>query len=80
MILGWYNQDRMKSAVKNKKGQVIVEYLLLMVIAIGLATFMTKKLIYRNVNEPGIIIGAWNKILISIGNDIPDCVKTNCDP
>ena len=57
----------------NNKGQILVEYLLLMVIAIGCATLLTKKLIDRSDANPGMIIKAWNGILQNISNDLPDC-------
>jgi hypothetical protein len=65
---------------KNRRGQILVEYLLLMVIAVGLATLMTKQLVNRSETKPGIIINAWNKILVNIGKDIPDCAKPDCQP
>ena len=72
--------------LKNRRGQILVEYLLLLVIAVGLATLLTKKLIGRG-DSPGIIINQWDKILKVIGNDLPDCAKqtnfsqkANCPP
>jgi hypothetical protein len=60
--------------LKNKSGQILVEYLLLMVIAIACATLLTKKLISRG-DDQGIVIKQWNNIIKIIGNDIPDCAK-----
>lgn len=71
--------------LRNNKGQILVEYLLLMVIAVGCATILTKALISRGANE-GHIIKMWNKAIVIIGNDIPDCAKQtdfskpNCPP
>lgn len=63
---------------KNKRAQVLVEYLLLMVIAVSLATLLTKTLINRKSGSEGIIITAWDKILQNVGKDLPDCEKPNC--
>ena len=70
--------------LKNQNGQILVEYLLLMVIAIACAAALTNKLIGRNgteasnYSEAGIIIKQWHKIISIIGNDIPDCAtQTN---
>lgn len=64
--------------LKNQKGQILVEYLLLMVIAIACAAALTNKLIGRSDTNQGIIITQWNKIITIIGNDIPDCAaQTN---
>ncbi len=68
----------MKSIYKNKSGQVLVEYLLLMVIGIGCVTLLTKQLVDRNSADPGMIIKAWDGILKNIGEDIPDCVNPGC--
>ena len=63
---------------KTKAGQVLVEYLLLMVIAIGISTLLTKKLISRKSSEKGIIVDTWDRILTNIGKDVPDCEKPDC--
>lgn len=68
----------MKSIYKNKSGQVLIEYLLLMVIAIGCVTLLTKQLVDRNSSSPGMIIKAWDGILKNIGRDIPDCLSPDC--
>lgn len=63
----------MKFRYSNNKGQVLVEYLLLMVMVIGIATLLTKSLISRSDTKPGLIIDAWNGIIKNISNDLPDC-------
>lgn len=66
------------------RGQILVEYLLLMVIAVGIATLLTKSLIGRGDSNQGMVIKAWNGILKNISNDLPDCEnqtdlsKPNC--
>ena len=64
---------------KSKGGQVLVEYLLLMVIGVACAAILTKQLINRDAAKPGLVINAWNKILINIGKDIPDCKTPDCN-
>ncbi|MBC7743291.1 MAG: hypothetical protein H7061_13925 [Bdellovibrionaceae bacterium] len=62
------------TVLKNKSGQILVEYLLLMVIAIGCATLLTKGLVGRGEGKSeGMLIRQWDKIIHVIGNDIPDC-------
>ena len=65
--------------LKNRRGQVLVEYLLLMVIAVGFASLLTKQLVNRDKAKPGIIINAWSKILTNIGQDLPDCATPTCN-
>lgn len=57
----------------NETGQILVEYLLLMVIAIGCATLLTKKLVGRGDSDTGVIIKVWDGLLKNISNDMPDC-------
>lgn len=64
---------------KSKRtGQVLVEYLLLMVIAVGFSTLLVKRLISRKDSDTGIITSAWNRILVQIGRDVPDCENPDC--
>ncbi|MFP5520277.1 MAG: hypothetical protein ACLGGX_10255 [Bdellovibrionia bacterium] len=56
----------------NDRGQVIIEYVLLMIIAVGLAVALTRQLVSRNQDDPGVLTGAWHNILTTIGDDIPD--------
>lgn len=62
-----------RNPVKNNKGQILVEYLLLMVIVIGCATLLTKSLVNRSDSNPGMIIKVWDGIIKNIANDLPDC-------
>lgn len=61
--------------IKNQKGQILVEYLLLMVIAVACATLLVKNLISRDDQNAGIFIKQWDKIIHIIGNDLPDCAN-----
>ena len=56
----------------NRKGQVVVEYVLLLVIAVGIAAFLVKQLISRNSDDPGIIVSKWYNIMKVVGEDKPD--------
>lgn len=55
-----------------------------MIIGLGIATLITKKMISRNDSSPGFIIKSWDGILKNISNDLPDCEnqkdlsKPNC--
>lgn len=56
----------------NNRGQIVVEYVLLLVIAVGLAALLTRQLVSRSTDDAGIITAKWNAILTAIGNDLPD--------
>lgn len=65
-----------KSVFLNHKGQVLVEYMLLLLISVSFATLLVSKLISRKEGDgQGIIIQSWSKMLQTLGNDLPDCSK-----
>lgn len=77
----------LKKRVSNNQGQILVEYLLLLVIAIACATLITNALIKRGDDgNRGVIVKQWDKIIHILGNDVPDCAKqkdfktANCPP
>ena len=55
----------------NRKGQIVVEYVLLMVVAVGLSAFLVSQLVSRNPDEPGVLVTKWSSILKAIGDDTP---------
>lgn len=63
--------------MRNKRGQVVVEYLLIMVLMVAIAATLTKQLVGRGDDEDkqGHIVRGWSKIIKAIGNDLPDCAK-----
>ncbi len=56
----------------NRRGQVVVEYVLLLVIAVAVAALITKELVRRDPDAPGVLIKKWDDILKEIGSDLPD--------
>lgn len=63
--------------ILQSNGQVVLEYLLLMVVAVSIAALLTQALVKRSTDESGqgMIIKSWNKMLGVIGNDLPDCPR-----
>lgn len=59
----------------NKKGQVVVEYVLLLVIAVSLAYLLVSELASRNSDNAGFLVAKWNRILEVVGDDMPDKKK-----
>jgi hypothetical protein len=51
---------------------VIVEYVLLMVIAVAVAALISRELVSRQEDSPGILVEKWHSILQTIGDDLPD--------
>lgn len=63
--------------LRNQSGQIIVEYLLLMMIAVVAASIIVSQFVGRrdDVSSSGVLIRSWHKILNTLGNDLPDCSK-----
>ncbi len=62
--------------ISNQAGQILVEYMLLMVIAVGCATLLVNGLVGRGDGaKQGMLIKQWDHIIHIIGNDLPDCAK-----
>lgn len=56
----------------NSRGQIVVEYVLLLVIAVGIAAFLTKSLVSRDLDNGGVLTMKWHAIINTIGSDLPD--------
>jgi nitrate/nitrite-specific signal transduction histidine kinase len=64
-------QTRQKYWIKNNKGQIFVEYVLLLLIAISTAVLINKVLTKDsdNINDAGVLRQQWYKILSVIAKD-----------
>ena len=63
-----------RKALKGQRanGQIIVEYVLLLVVAVSIALLITSTLVSRNPDNPGFLISRWDKIIRFIGLDQAD--------
>lgn len=59
------------SQLKNQRGQVIVEYVLLLIILITIAFVIVGGLI-GNGGEPGTVVKTWRGVLKTIAEDNPE--------
>ncbi len=55
--------------LKSNKGQIIVEYMLLLVIAVAVATLIVSQVSSRSETNPGFLIVKWRQIIQAIGTD-----------
>lgn len=60
---------------RGQSGQVVVEYVLLMIIAISFGYLLMSKLVSRSTDNPGIITAKWHNLLDTIAGDLPDQKK-----
>lgn len=51
---------------------MVIEYVLLLVIAVAVAALISKELVNRDPNNTGILVQKWLDIQTTIGNDLPD--------
>ncbi len=58
----------------NQSGQIVLEYILLLVIAVAVAATLTTLLVSRNPESTGMIVLKWNQIVQTIGSDPADDV------
>lgn len=72
----WKNDSQNKvtilSPLGQNKGQLIVEYILLIVIIVGIATLLQSRLVGRGTGGAGIIITKWADLTTFIGQDMGD--------
>lgn len=53
----------------SNKGQVVVEYALLMIVSVGIAMTLVRTTVNRDPESQGFIIIQWEKIITAIGED-----------
>lgn len=64
--------------IKNNKGQIVLEYVLLVVIAVTISAMLIKQLVSRG-DQKGVLILKLCEIHRLIGSDIPDLPDTPND-
>jgi len=55
--------------VKNQKGQVAVEYILMLVVGVTIWMMLISELVSRNPASPGPIITVWSALVGFVAND-----------
>lgn len=60
------------SILRNRRGQIVVEYVLLLVVGVGLAILITSTMVSRNPDSPGFLVKKWYDIIQTIGKDTAD--------
>lgn len=65
-----------KDSFQRQRGQIVVEYVLLLVIGVSLAMIITGTMVSRNPENPGFVVRKWLAIIKTIGEDTADDLKT----
>ncbi|HVK62345.1 MAG TPA: hypothetical protein VM432_12380 [Bdellovibrionales bacterium] len=63
------------SVRQNESGQIVVEYVLLLLVAVSIAAVITRSMISSDPDSPGFVISAWTALLNEIGADRADDVQ-----
>ena len=59
----------MPTSVKNNSGQIVVEYILLLIVGVMIASLITTVFVSRNAENPGILTTKWRQIIEVIAKD-----------
>ena len=62
-----------------QQGQIIVEYVLLLIVAVAVAAILVNVMVSRDQSEPGFLIRKWDQILRFIGDDPSDDIRRGED-
>jgi hypothetical protein len=68
-------ETSMKGIKRGQSGQIVVEYVLMLIIGVGLAMLITSTMVSRNPDDPGFLVQKWLLILQTIGEDTADDLK-----
>lgn len=58
--------------IKKNAGQVVIEYILLLVVVSSLGAIIIRDLVSRNPDEPGLLVAKWHSIIRTIAEDNPE--------
>lgn len=64
-----------KNETKGQSGQVIVEYILLLVFSLTIGVLVTKLFVNRAEGKEGFVILQWQALIQAVAADVPDRVK-----
>lgn len=65
----------MNNLRSGQRGQAVVEYVLILVVSVAMATLATRLMVSRNPESPGVIIGHWGRVGQAIESDLADRVS-----
>ena len=81
MSFKWHRDSKISSGpqsggptkrLRQQSGQVVIEYMLLLVLVTSLGAVMIKGLVSRSADEPGLLVAKWHSIIKTIADDNPE--------
>jgi hypothetical protein len=64
-----------KTSKRQDTGQIVVEYVLLMIVAVALSALVMRSCVSRQEDQAGMIIQLWDTMVRTIGADTADEIK-----
>lgn len=58
--------------MKKNQGQVVLEYVLLLVISVSFAALVVRLFASRDVENPGFLVQKWEDLRQTIGSEVPE--------
>ena len=72
-FLNTINENYVKlGALTSRRGQIAIEYVLLLVVGVTIAALITSLVVNRDPQNPGILIAKWRQLIELIGTDVID--------
>ena len=69
-----------QDSFRSQRGQIVVEYVLLLIIGVTVAIIITSTMVSRNPESPGFLVKKWLDIIQTIGADTADDLKPEDAP
>lgn len=69
-----------KNILASERGQIVVEYVLLVVIGVAVAAIYTSAIVSRDPSSPGFLVRKWYQIVNTIGADKADDLAPAASP
>ncbi len=66
------DRSYLHSSFTSTSGQIVLEYVLLLVIGVSVAMLITTTMVSRNTENPGFLVRKWYEIIQLIGSDNAD--------
>lgn len=72
-----YLNSSLNASGRGRRGQVVLEYILLLIISVTMAFIITRLMVGRDEGNAGFVIVTWQRLLTEIGQDRPDATRTD---
>lgn len=60
------------NGIRGQGGQILIEYLLLTLVTVGIASLFVRILVSRNPDDSGALLRRWDAVNMQIGKDDPE--------